>query len=72
MASVALAINERLKKMVFEAQAITAFAGKVFARAFAPPFYWRYLYEQIHFLCLGSVYLCVFTGVFAGQAMALQ
>jgi phospholipid/cholesterol/gamma-HCH transport system permease protein len=72
MASVVSAANERLKKMVFEAQGITVFAGKVFARVFSPPFYWRDLYEQIHFLGLGSVYLCVFTGVFAGQAMALQ
>src|SRR3989304_3721750 len=72
MPALALAVNERLKKSVSEVQGITAFAGKVFAKTFAPPFYWRDLYEQIHFLGLGSVYLCVFTGVFAGQAMALQ
>src|SRR3972149_3536696 len=53
-------------------QVVPSFGGKVFAKVFAPPFYWRDLYEQIHFLGLGSVYLCVFTGVFAGQAMALQ
>ncbi len=72
MASVVLAAHKRLKNMVYEAQGITAFAGKVFAKVFAPPLYWRDLYEQIHFLGIGSVYLCVFTGVFAGQAMALQ
>jgi len=69
---VAIAVNERLKKSVSEAQGITAFAGKVFSRLFVPPIYWRDLYEQIHFLGIGSVYLCIFTGVFAGQAMALQ
>lgn len=72
MATLARAVNVRLKKFVYEAQGLTAFAGQVFAKVFAPPFYWRDMYEQIHFLGIGSVYLCVFTGVFAGQAIALQ
>jgi phospholipid/cholesterol/gamma-HCH transport system permease protein len=72
MAQVLSAVNARIKKTVYEAQGITAFAGQTFAKTFTPPFYWRDLYEQIHFLGIGSVYLCVFTGVFAGQALALQ
>ena len=48
------------------------FAARTIGLCFTPPFYFRDLYEQLHFLGVGSIHLVVFSTFFAGQGIAIQ
>lgn len=61
-----------LKRFAYDVQGLTFYGGRLLARLFGRPFYFADLLEQMYFLGVGSLFLVVLTGMFAGQGMALQ
>ncbi len=66
------AVQDRLKYSLFGVQNYVLFTGRTLALCVAPPFYWRDIYEQLHFIGWGSVYLVLLCAFFSGQALAIQ
>lgn len=61
-----------LKHFAGDVQGLTFYSGRLISRLFARPFYFADMLEQMYLLGVGSLFLVVLTGVFAGQGMALQ
>ncbi|HVP39378.1 MAG TPA: ABC transporter permease [Candidatus Saccharimonadales bacterium] len=66
------AVQNRLKYTFYSVQNFAYFSGRVLALCVAPPIYWRDLYEQLHFIGVGSLYLVLLSAFFSGQALAIQ
>jgi len=62
----------RLKRFVFELDRLTRFSVKMVFSIFGRPIYASETLEQIYVIGIGSLFLVALTGIFAGQAMALQ
>jgi phospholipid/cholesterol/gamma-HCH transport system permease protein len=60
------------RDFLIDVQGLTFFTVRMLRNSFGRPFYFAELLEQMHFLGIGSLFLVVLTGVFAGQAIALQ
>jgi len=60
------------KRFVADLQGLTLFSLRLFRHSVGRPFYVAELLEQMYFLGVGSLFLVVLTGMFAGQAIALQ
>jgi phospholipid/cholesterol/gamma-HCH transport system permease protein len=67
-----LALTSILRRFAWDVQELTYYSGRLAARLFGRPFYGFEVLEQMYFLGVGSLFLVVLTGVFAGQGMALQ
>jgi len=61
-----------LKLFIFELQQMFFFAAGMIEKIFRRPIYLYDTLEQMHFIGVGSLYLVVLTGLFAGQGMAIQ
>ncbi len=64
--------GERLRRWLYELQQLTFFSAKMVAKCFGRPIYFYDTMEQMHFIGVGSLYLVLLTGLFAGQGMAIQ
>ncbi len=60
------------KRFVNDIQGLTFFCLKMFRYSVGRPFYFAEFMDQMYFLGVGSLFLVVLTGMFAGQAIALQ
>jgi len=60
------------KRFVWDVQGLAYFSMLLFRNSVGRPFYVTEFLEQMYFLGVGSLFLVVLTGVFAGQAIALQ
>jgi phospholipid/cholesterol/gamma-HCH transport system permease protein len=65
------AINNWLKNAAYELQRLLLFSLKTLAAVLGRPFYAAETLEQMYLIGVGSLYLVVLTGVFAGQGFAL-
>lgn len=61
-----------LTRFAYDVQGLTYYSGRLIARLFGRPFYFADMLEQMYFLGVGSLFVVVLTGMFAGQGMALQ
>jgi len=61
-----------LKRFIWDVQGLAFFSFRMFRHSVGRPFYFTELLEQMYFLGVGSLFLVVLTGMFAGQAIALQ
>lgn len=61
-----------LRRFAYDVQGLTFYGGRLLTKLFGRPFYFADLLEQMYFLGVGSLFLVVLTGMFAGQGMALQ
>ena len=59
------------KRFAFECQSIFFFSLKMIRGLFLRPFYHLEIREQMYLVGIGSLYLVVLTGIFAGQGFAL-
>jgi phospholipid/cholesterol/gamma-HCH transport system permease protein len=60
------------KKFVFELDQLTRFSAKMIINCFGKPIYFAETMEQMYTIGVGSLFLVILTGIFAGQAMAFQ
>lgn len=60
------------KRFAWDVQELVFYSGRLSARLFTRPFYGAEIVDQMYYLGVGSLFLVVLTGVFAGQGMALQ
>jgi len=65
------AINNWLKHFAYELQCQFLFSLKMVVAVFSRPFYHAETLEQMYNIGVGSLYLIVLTGIFAGQGFAL-
>jgi phospholipid/cholesterol/gamma-HCH transport system permease protein len=65
-------INSGLKSFVYEVQQITIFSFRMVLSVFGRPIYVTETLEQLYVVGIGSLWLISLTGIFAGQALALQ
>ena len=65
------AVNNWLKHFAYELQGEFLLALKTIAAVFRRPFYLPEILEQMHIIGVGSLYLVILTGIFAGQGFAL-
>lgn len=65
-------MEDGLKHFVSELQNLAFFGGKMVIRVFGKPIYPYETFEQMYYIGVGSLYLVVLTGIFAGQGMAIQ
>jgi len=72
MTELVVRFNDGAKRFVLGLQDLTLITGRVIARIFYPPWYFRETMEQMYSVGVGSLGLIVLTGVFTGQALALQ
>lgn len=61
-----------IRKFVLELDQLTRFSVKMVLSCFGRPIYLSETMEQMYLIGIGSLFLVVLTGIFAGQAMALQ
>ncbi|HUU45734.1 MAG TPA: ABC transporter permease [Acidobacteriota bacterium] len=61
-----------LKRFAGDLQGLVFYSGSLAKRLFGRPFYLAETLDQMYFLGVGSLFLVVLTGMFAGQGMALQ
>lgn len=61
-----------IRRFAWDIQELSKYTIRLFARLFGRPFYFTEMVEQMYFLGIGSLFLVVLTGMFAGQGMALQ
>jgi phospholipid/cholesterol/gamma-HCH transport system permease protein len=66
------AINNGFKAFVYEVQQITIFSFRMVFSVFGRPIYVTETMEQLYVVGIGSLWLITLTGIFAGQALALQ
>jgi phospholipid/cholesterol/gamma-HCH transport system permease protein len=64
-------LNKWLKNFAYESQQLLFFSAKMLASLVGRPFYVAETFEQMYLIGVGSLYLVVLTGVFAGQGFAL-
>jgi len=72
MFTIFVKIEDGLKKFIWELQQMFFFSLKMISTCFGRPIYVFETFEQMHFIGIGSLYLVVLTGLFAGQGMAIQ
>ncbi|MCK5125446.1 MAG: ABC transporter permease [candidate division Zixibacteria bacterium] len=60
------------RNFVYEIDQLTRFSFKMVLSCFGRPIYISETMEQMYLIGIGSLFLVVLTGIFAGQAMALQ
>ncbi len=60
------------KTFVYEADRLTRFSARMIFSLFGRPIYLAETMEQMYSIGVGSLFLVVLTGTFAGQGMALQ
>ncbi|MCP4568128.1 MAG: ABC transporter permease [FCB group bacterium] len=65
-------IYKGFKRFVFEVDQLTRFSIKMVLSLFGRPVYPAETMEQMYSIGVGSLFLVILTGIFAGQAMALQ
>ena len=65
-------ILEIIKRFAYDLQGLTFYSFRLIARLFGRPMYFAEMFDQMYFLGVGSLFLVVLTGMFAGQGMALQ
>lgn len=65
-------MNAWLKNFTNELQQLAIFSGRMVTSCFGRPIYVNDTLEQMHFIGIGSLYLVLLTGMFAGQGMAIQ
>ncbi|HEX9750462.1 MAG TPA: ABC transporter permease [candidate division Zixibacteria bacterium] len=63
---------EILKRFAAETQALAGYSVRLAVRLIGRPFYVAETLDQMYFLGVGSLFLVVLTGIFAGQGLALQ
>ncbi len=61
-----------LKRFAWDLQELLKYSVQLGRRLFGRPFYFVETVEQMYFLGVGSLFLVVLTGAFAGQGFALQ
>lgn len=61
-----------LKRFVADVQGVAFFGVRLIRHSVGRPFYFSEMVDQMYFLGVGSLFLVVLTGIFAGQAIALQ
>ncbi len=64
-------ISDWFKRFAFECQNIFLFSLKMIRGLFLRPIYHMEIREQMYLVGIGSLYLVVLTGIFAGQGFAL-
>lgn len=62
----------RFKRFVYEIDQLTRCSARMMRALFGRPIYVPETMEQIYIVGVGSLFLVVLTGIFAGQGMALQ
>ena len=65
-------LAEIILRFAADVQGLVFYSGTLARRLLGRPFYFAELFEQMYFLGVGSLFLVVLTGMFAGQGMALQ
>ncbi len=65
-------IYRGIRKFVSDIDSLTRFSIKMVLSCFGRPIYVSETLEQMYLIGIGSLFLVVLTGIFAGQAMALQ
>jgi len=60
------------KRFVYEIDQLSRFSAKMIFAIFGRPVYFAETLEQLYAIGVGSLFLVVLTGVFAGQGLALQ
>ena len=63
---------DSFKGFVYEVDQLTKFSVKMVLSVFGRPVYLAETMEQMYLIGIGSLFLVALTGIFAGQAMALQ
>jgi phospholipid/cholesterol/gamma-HCH transport system permease protein len=61
-----------VRRFAWDIQELMFYSGRLARRLIGRPFYFSEMFEQMYFLGVGSLFLVVLTGMFAGQGMALQ
>jgi phospholipid/cholesterol/gamma-HCH transport system permease protein len=69
---VPLTLYARFKNFVYEIDQLARFSLKMILGLFGRPIYVSETMEQIYVVGVGSLFLVVLTGIFAGQGLALQ
>jgi phospholipid/cholesterol/gamma-HCH transport system permease protein len=64
-------LNHWLKHFAFESQNLFLFSLRMIRGVFGRPLYVMEIREQMYLIGIGSLYLVVLTGIFAGQGFAL-
>jgi phospholipid/cholesterol/gamma-HCH transport system permease protein len=64
-------LNNWLKHFAYESQSLFLFSVKMVRGIFGRPLYVMETREQMYLIGIGSLYLVVLTGIFAGQGFAL-
>ncbi|UCD64415.1 MAG: ABC transporter permease [Candidatus Zixiibacteriota bacterium] len=64
-------LNHWLKRFAYESQSLFFFSMKMLRGIFGRPLYLMETREQMYLIGIGSLYLVVLTGIFAGQGFAL-
>ena len=64
-------LNKGLKHFALTSQNLFFFSIKMLTALFRRPFYFSETKEQMYLIGIGSLYLVVLTGIFAGQGFAL-
>lgn len=72
MAGLFRKIISGFKRFIFELDRLTRFSVKMVLSCFGRPIYLNETMEQMYLIGIGSLFLVILTGIFAGQAMALQ
>jgi phospholipid/cholesterol/gamma-HCH transport system permease protein len=67
-----MALLNILKRFAWDTQELTMYSLRMGRRLFTRPFYFVEMVEQMYYLGVGSLFLVVLTGTFAGQGLALQ
>jgi phospholipid/cholesterol/gamma-HCH transport system permease protein len=63
---------DKFKRYAWDVQELAKYSVQLGTRLFGRPFYFAEILDQMYFLGVGSLFLVVLTGMFAGQGMALQ
>jgi phospholipid/cholesterol/gamma-HCH transport system permease protein len=72
MISIVRKAIDAIKYFITELQQLFIFSAGMIEKVFRRPVYLYETFEQMHFIGVGSLYLVVLTGIFAGQGMAIQ
>ena len=69
--SILALVNRGLKHFAYASQSMFLFSVQLIIATFRRPFYFAETKEQMYHIGVGSLYLVVLTGIFAGQGFAL-
>jgi phospholipid/cholesterol/gamma-HCH transport system permease protein len=65
-------IGNAVKRQIFSVQDYSLLAMRSVVNAFAPPYYWTDVLEQMDFIGIGSLPIVIITGFFIGAVLVLQ